>query len=456
MTKTPREYQTLCIDRGTRQNLLIADACGLGKTLEAICIAKQINAQLNKPVLIIAPNETVKLQWRAELIDQGFDQVYWLESKDRDLDTFLSINPTGVVLTHYEAMVKHLAKLSTVYWSVIIADEAHRIKNRQAKRSIAIKQLRAYRKLALTGTPYDRNPADIHSILQFLAPEFFTSYWRFFNTHVASTLQVVKKEKRDNKGNVIEVAVTISKVCDQPLKDAANFARTLRPFMIARKKTDVRSDLPPRIDINIDLEMGKKQAAVYRTIRDANDPTVDLGNGVETSVAITLTRILREIQVTTDPSLLDVTDVPSVKLEWLTNWLEDNPQESVFIATRFKPTALKLREMLGDKFKLVVGGQRDQITPQDNYIVGTIAAVGEGLDLPHIDNTIVIDGDWSSILMQQLQDRTHRITIMNAKNVYYLKCINTSDELVHQAWKNKWTTKQLTDAYLNGRKEVIL
>jgi SNF2 family DNA or RNA helicase len=157
--KMPRAYQLECIERGTRQNLLIADQCGLGKTLEACCIAKSIVDHVLKPSLIIAPNETVKLQWRNELTDQGFEHVYWLDSKDKQLETFLQINPTGVVLTHYEAMVKHLSKLSTILWSIVIADEAHRIKNRQAKRSIAIKQLHAYRKLALTGTPYDKNPA---------------------------------------------------------------------------------------------------------------------------------------------------------------------------------------------------------------------------------------------------------------------------------------------------------
>ena len=164
---------------------------------------------------------------------------------------------------------------------------------------------------------------------------------------------------------------------EQPIKDTAAFSRTLRPFMIQRLKSDVRADLPERIDMFIDLEMAKDQAALYRTIKDANDPVVTLADGVQTSVSIVLTRILREIQVTTDPALLGLTGVSSVKLEWLSNWLEDNSQESVIIFTRFRDTALKLHQQLGDKFKLIVGGQRATITPQDKYIVGTIAAMGE-------------------------------------------------------------------------------
>ncbi len=454
MTKTPRAYQQLCIERGMRQNLLIADACGLGKTLESILIARAVVAQLQKPILVIAPNETVKLQWRNELAEQGFDAVYWLESKDRDLDVFLTINPTGVVLTHYEAMVKHSKQLQAIYWGVIIADEAHRIKNRKAKRTIAIKSLRAYRKLALTGTPHDKNPADCHSILQWLAPEFFTSYWNFLNAHVATKSVTVKAERRDSQGRVIEAAVVVQQPLPQPLKDANTFARTLRPFMIQRRKDDVRDDLPARIDQYINLEMSKAQASLYRTIHNAPDPMVDIGQGLETSVSIVLTRILREIQVTTDPALLGLTDTPSVKLDWLNTWLEDNPNESVIIFTRFRDTALKLHQQLGSQFKLIVGGKRDMITPQDRYIVGTIAAMGEGLDLPHIDNAIFLDREWSSILMAQASDRIHRINITNAKNFYYLRCINTSDALVDLALQSKWSVKELTEQYLNGRKEI--
>jgi len=452
--KIPRDYQLIAIERGKRQNLLIADACGLGKTLEACCIAKGLVPQIKKPALVIAPNETVKLQWRAELTDQGFENVYWLESKDRALETFLTINPTGVVLTHYEAMVKHIAKLSAIYWSVIIADEAHRIKNRKAKRSMAIKQLRSYKRIALTGTPYDRNPADIHSILQWLEPQFFTSYWSFFNTHVNSEIVVIKKAKTDRAGNVLEAEKTVQQVnASKPLKDAVSFARTLRPFMIQRSKEEVRSDLPEKIEQYIDLEMSRKQLALYNTIKNAVDPVVELAPGVDTTLQIALTRILREIQVTTDPTLLDVPDVPSVKLEWLQGWLEDNPQESVIIFTRFKQTALKLHKQLGEQFKLIVGGDRATITPQDRYIVGTIAAMGEGLDLPHIDNAIVIDREWSSILMAQMADRIHRINITNAKNFYYLRCVGTVDSLVDQALAQKWSTKELAAHYLNGRKD---
>lgn len=53
--------------------------------------------------------------------------------------------------------------------------------------------------------------------------------------------------------------------------------------------------------------------------------------------------------------------------------------------------------------------------------------------------------------MQQAIDRIHRINITNAKHLYFLRCVDTVDALVHMAIREKWTTKELAEHYLNGR-----
>lgn len=440
--KTPRPYQDIAIERASRQGLLLADQCGLGKTISAIETAKRVQTQIGKPVLIVAPTETVKLQWLRELADQGIteDRIIWLDSKTNART--IELTPDHVILTHYEAVRKHIDTLSSIYFSIVICDEAHRIKNRKAKRTEAIKQIRAYRKLALTGTPTDRNPADVWSILNWLDPEFFSSYWRFFDAHACW------KEIKVRGGQKVKTIVSA-----EP-SDPARYARVLRPYVLQRRKEDVRADLPEKIEQYVDLEMSKDQRVTYDTIVAAEDPFVDIGDGLETSVSIVLTKILRLIQVTTDPALLGLSDKPSVKLDWLDSWLEDNPEESVIIFTRFRATAEQLAAKLGDRFKLIVGGKRAKITSDDRFIVGTISAMAEGLDLPHIDNAIFIDIEWSSILMQQAIDRIHRINITNAKNIYYLRCVNTVDVMLHQAISEKWSSKQITEAYLNGRTQT--
>lgn len=221
--------------------------------------------------------------------------------------------------------------------------------------------------------------------------------------------------------------------------------------MIQRTKLEVRADLPPKIETFVELDMHPAQAAAYRKIASAVDPMVLLAEGVETSVSIVLTQILRLIQITTDPALLGLPVASSVKLDWIDGWLEDNPNESVIIGTRFRETAIKIAERY-EGFKLIIGGNRATVDSTVKRVVGTIAAMGEGLDLPHIDHMICVDVEWSSILMQQFLDRIHRINIDTAKNIYYLICVDTVDSLIHTAIRNKWNTKELAERYLKGIK----
>jgi SNF2 family DNA or RNA helicase len=437
---TPREYQLEAIKVMQRKNLLLADQCGLGKTLQAIEAAKLVQSTLRKPVLIVAP-KAVKGQWVKALLAQGLGDrlvnVKPFDSIERDLDWRI---------VHYEELVKNIATPAYArYFAAVICDEAHRIKNRKTLRTQAVKQLKSFRRIALTGTPYDRNPADIWSILNWLDPSFFSSYWRFFNAHISYSERVIRGQ-------------TIKQINTQPLVSPEQFTRVLRPFMMQRFKADVRSDLPPRIDQYIELSMSDQQASYYKKLAIADDVNVKLDDVTEIDLPIYLTKILNLVKATTDTELLGVTKPASVKLDWVTEWVNDNPNESVIIFTRFRDTAIKLAKLLNAdpdradrQFKLIIGGvKKPEITEQDRYIVGTIAAMGEGLDLPHIDHAIFIDVEWSSILMQQAIDRIHRINITQAKHVYYLLCDNTVDQLLHTAIELKWSTKRLVETFLAG------
>lgn len=481
--KTPREYQLTAIKRAQRKHLLLADQCGLGKTISAIEAAKAIQSAIGKPVLIVVPSR-IKDQWYAELIEQGIapERICWLDSKTKDVIDLIGYEGLPpFVLTHYEAAVKHLDDLKLYYYSLIICDEAHRIKNRKAKRSDALKQLKSYRRMALTGTPYDKDPAkEAWSILNWLDPSFFKSFWTFYTAH-ANTEEIVIKLGFDVPATVWkdirsayasgtsvdalarqysfstyqvnrilkygEIVTRTNK--DQPIKDPELFAKVLRPYMLQRSKLDVRSDLPENIIQYVPLEMYPDQARCYKELVASEDPIVTI-DGSDITVQIVLTQILREIQLTTDPDLLGLA-AASIKLDWVKDWLEDNPNESVIIFTRFAGTAKKLHSAL-EGFELIIGGTKSRkMTSNDRRIIGTIAAMGEGLDLPHIDHAIFIDVEWSSILMQQALDRIHRINIENVKHTYYLLCNGTTDKLLHDALQGKWNTKELIERFLVGK-----
>lgn len=465
---TPRPYQAEAINRATYSSYLLADECGLGKTLTAIETVKTLTSSFNAPALVVIP-KSLRAQWVKALTTQGVNpsRIVHLDAKGGALETdpkkYYAIKGAmliadvpfdypPVVLTHYEALVKHQAELRYIYFSVIVADEAHKIKNRKAKRTEAIKSLKSFRRLALTGTPFDRNPADVWSILNWLAPDFFTSYWRFFDAHVAYKEVRIPPRRLPNGTVISSTKVPVG------VADAERFSRVLRQYSLRRLKSDVRSDLPEKITQIVDVALDPAQQRAYTKLATAEDIVADLGEGVEVAVPIVLTKILRLMQLTTDPSLLEV-KAPAAKLEWVEEWVEANPDQPVIIFTRFRDTAIKLSEQLQANTDieaeptLILGGKRPTITGSEKLIIGTISAMGEGLDLPWINTAIFIDCEWSSILMTQAVDRIHRINSTDTKHIIYLQAPNTVDELVLSAVQGKWDQMQLVEAFLTGYKE---
>lgn len=61
----------------------------------------------------------------------------------------------------------------------VIVDEAHRLKNKNAKILGALKQLPCKRVLLLTGTPIQNNTGELWSLLNYIHPEKFSCHETF-------------------------------------------------------------------------------------------------------------------------------------------------------------------------------------------------------------------------------------------------------------------------------------
>lgn len=436
--KTLRPYQEEAFTLAASKNILIADDRGLGKTVTAIETALAVMHRVQGPALVVVP-KTLKPQWAEEIADQDKQAPIVSLDASTKFDAHFASTKSFWVLTHYEALLKHHKMLSKTFWAVVIADEAHRIKNRKAQRSVAIKQLQAYRKLALTGTPYDRNPADIWSILNWLYPGIFKSYWRFFEAHV------------DYDGDLAGMK-TIHGV-----KDGAKFGKVIAPYTVRRSKHDVAPMLPPKIETHVPVEMTPNQAKLYARIKHLAETDLHLDTGDVMLVKNHLGRILRLQQAASDPRLLG-TDDNGGKLEWLLEYVDDNPDDTLLVFTRFRDTAIRIANILGIPY--YVGGATNM--PPNTRLedhpkfVATIDAAKEGLNLGHIWHTVFFDCHWSSIAMAQAVDRTERdLQATEARRITYLEAIDanhqaTVDALVRQALAGKWDTIALVNAWLKN------
>lgn len=429
MAKTPYPFQEQAINVGLDTNLFLNDECGCGKKITMLEVARRIREVYNLPTLVVTVKRDT-LQWKREILGQdptipvviGTSDVLWVpEVRDWWL------------VVHYEALVRHIKGLRKVKFGTVILDESHYIKNWQAQRSKAAKQLKALRKVAGTGTPMDKSPGDIWSQLEFLYPETYRGTRRkFLETH--------ERSYRDLGGYKHVLPGVVNPMV---------LSSELAPFTFARTKLDVAPELPPNIEKVVHIQLTGTQASLYRRIQNAADIIIE-GPELPTPMMIStvLAQMVKEQQAALDPALLG-SMAESAKFEWLRDWIDGNPQEQVIIFTNYRVTA----EYLARTYhaNLIMGGVVLPTKWDKRVIVATIKAASEALDLGFIPTAIFMDENNSQLRMRQAISRIHRLGNTSPSETIYLHAVDTIDEIIHQAWTEKWDRYQLLRAFTTWR-----
>lgn len=404
---------------------ILADECGLGKTVTTIEAVKDLGLVDPWRVLVVCPPSLIT-QWQDAIADQDPNAPVLVVDKT----PYDPMKITGWILASYFELGRPAlrALFYSHVWDVVVLDEAHRIKNRKTKLFQSIRQISKAKGIALTATPMERTIADMWALLNFIAPFAFPSFWSFVERYVTKTPGYMEHW-----------------VLGGP-KDPEEFGRILKPHMLRRTKEDVMPQLPEKIVIDVHVPMDPAQAKIYATIKTSDDVIVNVATGgaavvnMELFIPNALAYLTRLQQVSTDPTLLNF-DIQSGKIMWLSEFLSDHP-EPVVVFTRFRHTA----EWLAIAFEmdLIVGGEQGTrfTNGTANRLVGTIDAMGEGLNLQRAKNAIFLDCHWSTIKMTQAIDRIHRMDIKEAKNIYRLYSCR-EDLLVLEALEHKWTEGEL-------------
>lgn len=184
---------------------ILADDMGLGKTVQAIAlmlknrkpeddehIEKESNQEkidghsarrtrrVSKTTLVVAPLALIK-QWEGEILDKVEKThklrvcVYHGTNRTKTasaLDTYdVVITTYGTLTSEFSTAPSDKSKKSGVFgihWYRIILDEAHTIKNRNAKATQAACALDSKYRWCLTGTPMQNNLDELQSLIKFL------------------------------------------------------------------------------------------------------------------------------------------------------------------------------------------------------------------------------------------------------------------------------------------------
>ena len=189
---------------------ILADDMGLGKTIQSIALLltnprpslastnfatdkKVLSKNVGKSTLVVAPLALIK-QWEAEIKSRVLDSHMLrvrVHHGPQRTKRFEDLERYDVVITTYQILVSEYGSSSEredgpqagcfgIHWYRVILDEAHTIKNRNAKATKACYALRAEYRWCLTGTPMQNNLDEMQSLIKFLRIEPYDdlSIWR--------------------------------------------------------------------------------------------------------------------------------------------------------------------------------------------------------------------------------------------------------------------------------------
>lgn len=153
----------------THKSALLNMDPGLGKTRTSIVACKVLDV---KKILVIAPKSFLPgWQYEIGLVDKGAVEIYHRRVGGK----------VKWSLANYETVSDFADKYLGQKWDVVIIDESLALKNRKAVRAKLLGRLRKSTEYlwALSGSPVSKFADDLFKQLQILAPDAFTSYWRF-------------------------------------------------------------------------------------------------------------------------------------------------------------------------------------------------------------------------------------------------------------------------------------
>ncbi|KAL2426305.1 putative ATP-dependent helicase [Exophiala dermatitidis] len=172
---------------------ILADDMGLGKTIQSIALiltnpkpsAEELEGSkrkladgVGKGTLVVAPLALIK-QWEGEIkdrVDKDHALKVCVHHGPQRAKSYKELQKYDVVITTYQTLSSEHAgsegslKVGCfgVHWYRIILDEAHSIKNRNAKATKAACALNAEYRWCLTGTPMQNNLDELQSLIHFL------------------------------------------------------------------------------------------------------------------------------------------------------------------------------------------------------------------------------------------------------------------------------------------------
>lgn len=393
LNATLRSYQEF----GTKyilnqQRVLLGDEMGLGKTMQALACMAHLRKEGRTHFMVVCP-VSVLVNWQREISKFLGETAIAIHGTDRMDEYNEWLSSGGICVTTFETIVRlEINKERSI--DMLIVDEAHYVKNPEAKRTIALKEVIENSEycLLMTGTPLENKVEEMIFLVSLLRPS------------VAKDIEKFKE-----------------------LRKAPQFREVIAPVYLRRNRIDVLKELPELIEKEEWCILGEVEKKEYiKSLAKKN--------------MMKMRQVSYEVENAADSSkinrLIEICDEAK----------EDG--RKVIIFSYFLSTIAKIQAALMDRCYGVITGAinsnaRQEIidglakAPDGSVVVSQITAGGVGLNIQCASVVILCEPQWKPSIEDQAISRCYRMGQSQSVMVHRLLAENTVDERIVEILKDK-------------------
>lgn len=167
-----RNYQTFGAKYALyHKRTLLGDEMGLGKTIQALAMINHLHQNGKKFAMVICPL-SVLANWKREVKTRSKLKTFIFHGSGRDVEFAKWQKEAGVLITTYEQTLR-MDFIEEHNLDVLVVDEAHYVKNPDAKRSQSVYRFTIIAEyvLFMSGTPLENRLEEMKQLISVLQPK---------------------------------------------------------------------------------------------------------------------------------------------------------------------------------------------------------------------------------------------------------------------------------------------
>lgn len=388
-----RRYQEWGVKYALHQEkILLGDEMGLGKTVQAIATMVSLRNTGGTHFVVVCPASVIT-NWCREIRKMSRLSVTKVHGAGRKSALQSWMKTGGVAVTTYETTGSFVLP-DDFKFTLLVVDEAHYIKNPEARRSVNVKNIstHAERMMFMTGTALENKVDEMISLIQLLQPG------------IASQAQRMAF-----------------------MSAAPQFRNAVAPVYYRRKREDVLTELPDLIESkewcsmnNIETQ-AYEQAVLSKNYAEARRVSWNVDDLKNSSKAARLIELINEAE---------------------------EEGRKVIVFSFFLDTIRKISLLLGSRCTNPINGsvnpqRRQEIidefekAPAGTVLVSQIQSGGTGLNIQSASVVIICEPQLKPSIENQAISRAYRMGQTRNVLVYRLLCEDSIDEKITDRLEEK-------------------